>query len=636
MTDASFFGVRLAFSLAVASLCFIVAFVLAFAPPATTPKRLLAAYLALTGGSEFYFVQYGLAGSAATGELLPLLAYRVDVLLLSWLAFAAFVAVYPTRVKWPSAHAIVVLACGAMFLLGLAVFLFDRGAIYVTLATASGPQLHQTLLGRVLVGEGVAVAHVLLVASVAWRARRAPSEPHATTLASGAAAWLFGIAGTTVLVLAVSAIRSGWSAFAFLAGTPPDDPLHVSIALFLVSNVGALALAVFFAARARSPFALLMVAFGFLLNLALMFATPVDFFAVNWVFVALVPALLVAQHGALATFSLPRWSRLALAFGSLPAVFLLTVVMVLLSFGDGSLSLAVAIFLGFVLGGAVATRFAPLALLAGAAPAPLPRIEPGALVAGRYRVGRPLGAGGEGTAYLARDERLSRDVVLKTFSGALREARVLAQIRHPNVVSVFDVLDHGHEGAIVMEYAEGGSLAAKLAAPGRLSAHEAAAIADGMLAGLAACHAAGIIHRDVKPANVLFTRDGAVKVADFGVARSGGADATFTAGRWAGTPRYMAPEQARGAHADARSDIYATGIVLEEMVAGRADEPLDARDVPDRASSERLTARLPAEAAALEPVLRRALALDPGARFQSAAEMRRELAAAVASLPSGF
>src|SRR5919198_2157609 len=206
--------------------------------------------------------------------------------------------------------------------------------------------------------------------------------------------------------------------------------------------------------------------------------------------------------------------------------------------------------------------------------------EPDELVGGRYRLERSLGNGGMGEVFVAVDTVLDRRVALKRLSPALtddeptrtrffREARALARINSPNVVAVFDAAANG-EPPLVMELIEGTTLRDELRRTRRIPPERAAAIGAGVAAGLAAAHAQGVIHRDVKPSNIFLKPDGEPKVGDFGIARLERGDQTLTTtGQAFGSPAYIAPEQATGGRVDARADLYSLGCVLYEMVAGR-------------------------------------------------------------------
>ncbi|HVM45383.1 MAG TPA: serine/threonine-protein kinase, partial [Candidatus Thermoplasmatota archaeon] len=240
----------------------------------------------------------------------------------------------------------------------------------------------------------------------------------------------------------------------------------------------------------------------------------------------------------------------------------------------------------------------------------------GQRVGGRYLVRRLIGRGGAGRVFLARDETLDRDVVLKEVlhdepddEGALREARAAGGLQHPNVVTVHDVLRRGGSSLLVAEYLPAGSLADLVAERGPLPPDEGARVLDDVLAGLEAVHARGLVHRDLKPDNVLLGADGVAKVADFGIARTRrGVTARFDEpDAFIGTPEYMAPEQRGGARATSASDVYAVGCLARRCLR----QPLPAP---------------------LEAVVARALAEDPQARWASAREMREALRAAAAAL----
>ena len=215
---------------------------------------------------------------------------------------------------------------------------------------------------------------------------------------------------------------------------------------------------------------------------------------------------------------------------------------------------------------------------------------------GPYQVVAKLGEGGMGEVYRARDAKLNRDVALKILPDALagdpdrlarfgREAQVLASLNHPNIAAIYGLEDSTSTRALVLELVEGPTLADRLSA-GALPVAEALAIARQIADALAAAHEAGIIHRDLKPANVKVRDDGAVKVLDFGLAKALTDDSglrtqnvsnspTLTArgtelGVILGTAAYMAPEQARGKPVDRRADLWAFGVVLYEMLTGRA------------------------------------------------------------------
>ncbi len=207
----------------------------------------------------------------------------------------------------------------------------------------------------------------------------------------------------------------------------------------------------------------------------------------------------------------------------------------------------------------------------------------------RYHVRSRIAHGGMATVYLATDTRLDREVALKVMHAELArdgdfvsrfigEAKSVARLSHPNIVGVYDQGADGDVLYLVMEYVPGRTLRALLQERGWLRWQEALAVMDPVLAGLAAAHEAGIVHRDVKPENVLITADGRVKVVDFGLARTSTAVGNTRVGMIIGSVAYIAPEQVTGAPTDARTDVYAAGIVLFEMLTGRqpfsGDTPL--------------------------------------------------------------
>ena len=215
----------------------------------------------------------------------------------------------------------------------------------------------------------------------------------------------------------------------------------------------------------------------------------------------------------------------------------------------------------------------------------LPRLSPGTTF-GSYRVDALIGAGGMGQVYRAIDPRLGRSVALKVLLPELsldpdfgsrfeREARVLASLGHPNIAAIHGLEESSGVHALVLEFIEGPTLAERIA-QGPLPTKEALTIARQVALALESAHEKGIIHRDLKPANIKVTPAGVVKVLDFGIARvTGAADGTAPTaaatrkGLVIGTPAYMSPEQARGLAVDKRTDVWAFGCVLYEMLAGR-------------------------------------------------------------------
>lgn len=204
--------------------------------------------------------------------------------------------------------------------------------------------------------------------------------------------------------------------------------------------------------------------------------------------------------------------------------------------------------------------------------------QPDQVINGRYRVLRKLGGGGMANVYLCEDLTLGRYVALKvllqrflsdaTFIERFRrEAKAAAGLNQANLVSIYDWGEVEGTYYIVMEYVEGETLKDYIRREGRLSGDETVRVALQLLAGVRSAHRYGIVHRDIKPQNVMIDRDGNVKVMDFGIARAGDSGMTEV-GSILGTAQYLAPEQAQGYPVDARSDLYSVGIVLYEMLTG--------------------------------------------------------------------
>ena len=261
----------------------------------------------------------------------------------------------------------------------------------------------------------------------------------------------------------------------------------------------------------------------------------------------------------------------------------------------------------------------------------------------RYEIGSMLGRGGMATVYRGSDRVLDRPVAIKLLAEKYagdekfvtrfqREARAAAGLNHPNIVSVYDTGDTDGEHYFVMELIQGETLGDLLVREGPLAPERASRIAAGIAEALQAAHDQGLIHRDVKPGNVMLTAAGDVKVMDFGIARAATDDTLTQTGLILGTASYLSPEQSRGDPVDHRSDIYSLGCVAYEMLAGRppfsADTPLSVaykhvNDEPRPPSSANPS--IPPE---METVVMRALAKDPDARFPTANAFRQAITSA--------
>ncbi|MFP1625932.1 protein kinase domain-containing protein [Streptomyces sp. 5K101] len=279
------------------------------------------------------------------------------------------------------------------------------------------------------------------------------------------------------------------------------------------------------------------------------------------------------------------------------------------------------------------------------------RYAGGSVAGGRYQLRDLLGEGGMASVYLAYDSALDREVAIKTLHTELgreqsfrerfrREAQAVAKLSHTNIVSVYDTGEDELDGSlmpyIVMEYVEGRPLGSVLAADiqqyGAMPADKALKVTADVLAALETSHEMGLVHRDIKPGNVMMTKRGVVKVMDFGIARAmqSGVTSMTQTGMVVGTPQYLSPEQALGRGVDARSDLYSVGIMLFQLLTGRlpfdADSPLaiayahvQEEPVAPSTINRSLTP-------AMDALVARALKKNPNERFPSAAAMRDECA----------
>ncbi|MEJ7631336.1 MAG: protein kinase [Rubrobacteraceae bacterium] len=267
----------------------------------------------------------------------------------------------------------------------------------------------------------------------------------------------------------------------------------------------------------------------------------------------------------------------------------------------------------------------------------MPDAPVGTVLGGRYEIQGKLGSGGMAVVYKAKDTILGRAVALKTLHGHYageqifrqrfkQEARAMASLDHPNVVKVYDICQDGEMPFIVAECVDGDDLGELLARSGKLNEMFTQRVAAQLLQALSYAHHRGVIHRDIKPSNILITRDGAVKVGDFGIARLIEDDEAETGepGEVIGSARYMSPEQLQGKEATSRSDIYSAGILLYHCLTGRppfsgdvkslARQQLHAVPKPPRRLNKKISPRA-------EAVILKALAKRPEDRYPSAAAM---------------
>jgi eukaryotic-like serine/threonine-protein kinase len=261
------------------------------------------------------------------------------------------------------------------------------------------------------------------------------------------------------------------------------------------------------------------------------------------------------------------------------------------------------------------------------------------LAAGRYRIERTLGSGGMAVVYLAHDEELHRLVAIKVLAEHLagddsfrarflQESKLAGRLSHPNVVQVYDAGETEGSPYIVMEYVPGDTIAQR----GKLSYRDAVPLALQACAGLQHAHAAGLVHRDVKPANLLLRQDDVLKIADFGIARAAELTRLTQHGTVLGTAAYLSPEQAAGEEVTTATDIYSLGAVVYELLTGRA--PYEFESLAELAAQQKggvITPLRDLESSVPEPVeaaVMHALAREPRFRPASAADFANELATA--------
>jgi tRNA A-37 threonylcarbamoyl transferase component Bud32 len=268
----------------------------------------------------------------------------------------------------------------------------------------------------------------------------------------------------------------------------------------------------------------------------------------------------------------------------------------------------------------------------------------GTVLSGRYRLEAKLGSGGMSTVYLARDQTLDRQVAVKVMHREMseqpdqlerfrQEARSVAKLSHPNVVSVIDAGEDGGHPYIVFEYVEGETLKQRISRNGALPPQEAIAYAIEIARGLSMAHARNMVHRDIKPQNILIDAEGRAKLTDFGISRQLEQDGMTATGRVLGTTDYVAPEQAMGHKVDPRTDVYSLGVVLYEMLVGQVPFSADSQvGVAMKHVNEELPdvqRRRPEVSAAVALVVERSTAKDPSERYQKVGEMIDDLSTAL-------
>src|SRR5581483_4119414 len=536
-----------------------------------------------------------------------------ETILASSLLFVAFFALYPTRPAWRSAQ-------GMGYALMLA-WLAASLVVWPLVGPTAGP------VAIALFGPFSTASVVTGALALAMSVSRVPAMPE--TERAGAMRILAASGG--ILVFATY-----WLAGVLLTRVGAIHHTRYGLAVDLVDDPGIVArlavefgLFVLLCARHRQPIAWLFAGVGVAAVLLDQLSRQdiIDLGVTNLV-LPLVVLAEATRRGALGVREVPARAALGVAaVAGLTAWVLLIALAQLVVPGDGFV-LAVSTAAGLPLGAAVAYSVRPRALgiaVYRMTPTGAEVFPPRALAPAtpRYRVEHKLGEGAQGEALLAHDTALDRPVVLKRVPPSqAREARLVGALDHPNVVGIHDVVEETGGATLVLEYVDGGDLRGLLARRGALEPREADRLLEGILAGLEAAHAKGIVHGDVKPENVLLTAAGEPRLADFGAARRAGPEATAAP---AGTLLYMAPEQVRGEAPDPRSDLFAAALVHAEMLTGRPVR--DARGLDDFSLRARILAgdELP-ELGARADFLRRALSPDPAARFASAAQMRAALA----------
>ena len=270
---------------------------------------------------------------------------------------------------------------------------------------------------------------------------------------------------------------------------------------------------------------------------------------------------------------------------------------------------------------------------------------------GRYRLDREIGRGAMGIVYLGEDEALGRSVAIKTILASMdaeeqagylarfrQEAKALGGLNHPNIITVYEFGDEGGVAYLAMEYLAGRELRDMIAKK-QLDLATAVEIAAQVAEGLAFAHSHGIVHRDVKPGNVMVIAGNRAKIMDFGIARVRKSDVKTHTGLLLGSPKYMAPEQVMGRPVDSRSDIFSLGVVLYEMLSG--SPPFNAEEIPAIMYHVCNTKPPPPSTKnlgvtrALDLIVARAMEKEPEVRYQDASAMAADLRACMAELESG-
>ena len=269
-------------------------------------------------------------------------------------------------------------------------------------------------------------------------------------------------------------------------------------------------------------------------------------------------------------------------------------------------------------------------------------------VIGKYRIVGSLGRGATGVVYRAVDETLGRDVAIKILSSEVAEtdllkrfrteATALAKLNHPGIATIYELFTAGSDLLMVMEFVPGQTLERVSHREGPMAPERAVYFVDAILSALEQAHRAGIVHRDIKPANIMITHAGSVKIMDFGIAQVRGVEHFTVDGCLMGTPAYIAPEHVRGEQVDERADLYAIGVILYRLLAGRLPFDADSTVVMLQKHISERPAALRAHRAGLprwcDAIVQRAMAKLPDKRFQTASEFRTALRRASGLAPS--